>query len=344
MKCSYLFLLFFIPSLLWADDSILTEVDFEQENSYLNDQNDLNESELRPFYYSSENNTSKTWMALNLSYTFGRSLGYQKGYVSFGGLIFPEFPSCQSNHFFFDAKGLFFDHDKWGGSLGFGSRCYLSDKWILGLNAYYDYRLFRDCDFNQLGLGFELLGSCTEFRINGYIPVGKKTFNHFCFFEYPDGGYWASRQERIYAWYGIDAEMGSWLIPSSYCNGFGLYVAAGSYYYWRQHPHDFCHDKKHHTVGGRARLLATVGDFLKLSTTATYDATWNTRIEGKVEVAFPLDYIYSLFNRVCVTPCSSCFLDPIFTQPIYRHDPIVVSKSCNWTWNWGSGNTNSGVN
>ncbi|WP_075883762.1 inverse autotransporter beta domain-containing protein [Candidatus Protochlamydia sp. W-9] len=351
MKYSYLILLILFPYLVVANfseghstlDSELEESVFisdHQENpapscSEITLGNFPNNIEKEAYFSRENRNDAKNLVVLNLSYTFGKSLGCQKSYGTFGGMIFPFFSSCRPFQIFLDGKAFLFDQGKWGGSVGIGLRHFSYNGWMVGLNGYYDYRRFNGWDLNQLGLGVELLGDCVEFRVNGYLPINKNRWDQCCLFDY-SGSYFATLRERGYVWSGLDTEIGTWLVKPSCCQGIGLYVAAGPYYYRRSHDQNFFfHDQKHHTIGGKARILATLGDFIELSMAATHDSVWHTRVQGRAEITVPFDYLYTLFNPV--HDQSTCLVTPShssLTRPVYRQDSIVVSKNHYWTWNW----------
>ncbi len=282
-----------------------------------------------------------------LSHTFGRGLGSQKGYTTLGAFFIPSMLSTRHTLSFIDGKGHYFDDGKWAGSVGVGSRYLINCRTAVGVNAYYDYRRFHKFDLNQIGVGFELLGNCVDFRLNGYIPIGKKNFSRKHCYNY-SGGYLAVFENRAFTWYGVDAEVGKWLKEPSCCNWFSLYAAAGPYYYWRnqhdQHEHHLdyhseFHREHHHVFGGRARLEAAFNELFKLSVEATYDPVWHTRVQGQIAVVVPLTDCQSLWNTIqgransCVACCNS---NRILSQPVYRNKQIVVSQKNKWSWNWSA--------
>ncbi len=73
-----------------------------------------------------------------------------------------------------DLRGTYFNSNTFAGSAGIVTR-YIPQSFcaLIGVNAYYDFRGGSKGNFNQLGVGFELLGERWDFRANGYIPVGE---------------------------------------------------------------------------------------------------------------------------------------------------------------------------
>lgn len=73
---------------------------------------------------------------------------------------------------FLSLRGSFDDHDQQEFSSGLAFRTLLEDPGvILGANVFYDYINSRaDNDFNQLGLGAEVLSKWVDARFNYYLP------------------------------------------------------------------------------------------------------------------------------------------------------------------------------
>jgi Inverse autotransporter, beta-domain len=289
---------------------------------------------------------------LYLGYTGGRGIGYRRGYSTMGIFLAPSFLTIRRFQGFVDAKGYAFDDGKWGGSGGAGVRLILpSNNIVLGVNSYYDYRRFKRFDLNQVGVGLELLGPDWDVRVNGYIPVGQRNFREGTLFDF-SYEYTAIRRRRVSAWYGVDAELGTWLKRKYPCEWFGLYVAAGPYYYTReQGRHRRLEDEDHRhrhreAFGGRARLLARFFNIVDVSVIATYDPVWHGRVQGQVTVAIPFDGSWLTNQRNdCECACPPCLLYQIAEQPVQRNGIIAADQHCNWSWDWsdkGCGCSESG--
>lgn len=274
---------------------------------------------------------------LYLGHTEGKGLGYRQGFTTLGLFISPSNLWTQSIYPFLDAKCYCFNNGKFGSSVGIGERYLLpSCNVVLGANIYYDYRNVHHHDLNQIGLGFEILSPNLDLRFNGYIPVGKQNFRKKTLFDFSDG-FLALRHKRTSAWSGMDAEVGTWLIKEHSCDWFGLYLAAGPYYYFRDHKK---RDGNHkHAFGGRARLLARIYDIIDLSVSSTYDSIWHTGVQGQLAITIPLssdckEIFKRLRDRCCKCTPPPCLLQQLATQPVQRNGIIVADQDCCWQWNW----------
>ena len=273
-----------------------------------------------------------------VGHTEGKGIGYRKGFTTLGFFLAPSFletlPCVKT---FLDAKGYLFNRGKWAASTGVGTRFILSSRNIvLGLNVYYDYRKMRQFNLNQIGVGLEVLGPSWDFRLNGYIAAGKTSFRENRLFDF-SGDFFAIRQRRVSAWSGIDGEIGTWIKRKYTCDWWGLYVAAGPYYYSREHKRDFNEGGKGEVFGGRVRLLARIFDILDLSIIATYDPKWHTGVQGQITLAIPLDGGWLLHQKSqCECQPSPCLLEQIAQQPIQRNGIIVADQFCSWLWTWSN--------
>ncbi|MGE0198113.1 MAG: inverse autotransporter beta domain-containing protein [Simkaniaceae bacterium] len=105
-----------------------------------------------------------------------KGIGYDTGYTSLDvHFTFTEFPDfC----LFANPRGHVFNDGRFAFNLGLGAR-YKSpnQSWVLGGNAYYDYRSETIFSPQQLAGGLELFYQTLAFRFNGYAPIGvvKKT-------------------------------------------------------------------------------------------------------------------------------------------------------------------------
>ncbi len=276
---------------------------------------------------------------LTVGYTAGDSIFYQHGGYTTVGLFFGS-PSPLLNCYqpFFDVKGHYFNEGKWGGSVGGGMRLLISDHLVLGANVYYDFRRLHQFHLHQIGVGVELLGPRWDLRINGYIPIhqihDRKTVYNF------GDNFFAIRNKRVSAWSGVDAEIGTWIIRKFPYDTFGIYCAAGPYYYFREkHPFD---EKKRDAIGGRVRLLARMCSFIDLAVNATFDSVWHTKVEGQLTITIPFDWQLGIRNVCDPCECSPCLIEQIATQPVYRNGIIHAEKDCTWRWNWSDCCSGSG--
>lgn len=269
---------------------------------------------------------------LYVGYTGGNGLGYRGGYATTG--IFLTAPSFENSSFvpFLDGRAHVFNHGKWAANAGLGLR-YILSSWnaVIGANVYYDYRRYRHYDYNQIGIGLEWLSQWFDFRVNGYLPVDSdrkkgKLFNF-------GDNLFAVRFKHQQAFRGIDAELGIWILDKTPCNWFGLYVAAGPYFYSREHKDG----SRHRSInGGQGRILAKINDYVDLTVSGSYDNYYHGLVQGQINLYLPLDGILGIFsNDCCCCKSSPCLDRQIAYQPVERN-PIIVTRppqAC-WQWNW----------
>jgi hypothetical protein len=253
-----------------------------------------------------------------LNHIGGEGISYCRGYTTLG--YFHPFSNweCMSIFPFIDAKLHHFANGKTAANIGTGIR-YLPtcSNWILGANVYYDFRKGHFDRFHQIGIGFEALGSRFDFRINGYIPIGKKNYHsHAHVFSYI-GDYQATCREFEKSLTGIDAEIGiSLLRRPCYC--LELHLAAGPYYYSKK-----IDDKR--ITGGKVRLEVEYSCF-NLALIGFYDKEHKGKVQAQIIVFFPLSCpSSSLWSHTCHV-----------LRSVRREDILYTDCGCCWDWNWPS--------
>jgi hypothetical protein len=120
------------------------------------------------------------------------------------------------------------------------------------------------------------LGELWDFRINSYLPFGKKKsdYYHLHFKEFK--GHYAYLDHKFeFAMKGVNAEVGWHLI----CKNIPLYVAAGPYYLEGQ---------GNVAWGGEARLSLDVWNYMRLEGMTSYDNQFKWIAQGQISVIFPL--------------------------------------------------------
>lgn len=185
---------------------------------------------------------------------------------------------------------------------------------ILGANVYYDFRKVHNRPFNQIGIGLEMLGSLWNFRINGYLPVGKKTF--YCSSKLAalySRGYFLIREKFADSLRGVDFEAEAMLMKIC-CTD--IYLAIGGYYYQGKTK---C---RGNILGSEYRLTVKPCNYVTFGLNATHDNVFKTRIQGQIDFTFP-------FQRI-----GRFETDPVLFQPIRRREMIVLDKHHMWIWNW----------
>ncbi len=253
---------------------------------------------------------------LSLRRNQGQSIGNDTSYTTIEALSFPF--HYQNWWPFLDLRAHRFDKgDKYAGNLGVGCRFapQFTDQ-VFGINAYYDYRNAHHVKFNQLGVGFEMLGKCWNLRINGYLPIGKKkVLVSSCFFDDFIGDFFISRRNYLNSLRGVDFELESHLMRMC-CIDF--YLAMGAYYY----KEDRC---RRDIYGTEYRLTSRYCDNLSFSISVTHDSTFKTRIQGEISLTYP-------FNFCC---------DQTFFLPVRRREIIVLDRRSRWKSNFGTSSCQS---
>lgn len=250
-------------------------------------------------------------------YDTGNYISIDKDYAEVDVFVPLFLSNCYT--LFFDVHGYRFNNGKWAASTGVGIRKNLTEFSALGMNTYYDYRRGKSKrNFHQIGLGFEWLNNCFDFRTNGYLPISKKTQTwNFCVFDQLGDDFFATRRKIEYAYSGFDAEIGKQLF--SYFD-FNLYSAVGPYYYLRSH--------QNHFWGGYGRVELDWKSILSVQIKISYDRIYRTNIQGTFQISIPLELFCSgRFSKNC-----GCHRLP--SQQTMRNGIILTDHCCKWKWNW----------
>jgi hypothetical protein len=103
-----------------------------------------------------------------------KGVGWDKGYSTLSLFLAPR-----NNHVlvpFLDARFHAFNNGYIASNLGAGTRfAPISDNFVIGLNAYYDFREYKSFSSHQASGGVEILTSIFDLRVNGYYPFSGKT-------------------------------------------------------------------------------------------------------------------------------------------------------------------------
>lgn len=250
---------------------------------------------------------------LEVGYSTGKYISIDEDYAEVG--LFAPFAISSGLLTFLDAKAYRFNNGKWAASAGVGFRNCCSKCNAFGLNVFYDYRRGdRENNFNQLGVGFEWLTSCWDFRANGYFCVGPQVqTSEVCTFDNLGGGFFASNRKKQFAYNGFDAELGFWFFES--CD-FSLYGAGGPYYYNSGNRKNFW--------GWYGRAELDWRSIVALQVVVSNDKFHDTCVQGIINVYLP-------FEACCP---SSCCCEELLTQKIHRNGIILLDRCCDWVWNW----------
>jgi len=149
---------------------------------------------------------------------------------------------------FLDLRGIVDDQEQREGNVGLGYRQMLTDGWNLGVYGFFDRRRSAtNHHYSQATLGAEALGRDVDFRVNGYLPLGRKV-NDVEGSARADitGGTIRIQSSSERAYHGADAEMG-WRAPLFDAEGDNeLRLYGGGYW--------FDADQSDTVAGPRARL------------------------------------------------------------------------------------------
>lgn len=269
-----------------------------------------------------------------VKYTAGKGVGYPTGYTTAGLFYAPVALRCERLQPFLDLRVHVLDNARRAVNAGFGAR-YLVPQCnaILGLNVFYDFREARRVshDFHQMGIGFEMLGCCFDFRANGYFPVGEKTHSGCRHqFSFP-GGFFATCRKQQTALAGGDFEFETSLcrlrscfrcLNSCSCCCWDPYIAAGGYFYDR----DCCRCRR--IDGWKIRSGVGLCDWLRAEVRVSHDSVFKTLVQGVFVLSYP---ICEPAKACCETTC--CY-DCRYLTPIERQEMIVLEDHCRFRANW----------
>lgn len=269
---------------------------------------------------------------VDLSTTQGRGIGYKKGYSTLSTFVMPGRYECKSLFPFLDVRLHGFNNLKLAINSGVGIRYLTPSLWIIGANAYYDNRQGSHRGFNQIGnpfqqvgVGFEALSPFLDFRINVYLPIGKKLWK-FQQITFDDGTgitpIYHNKQQSTMK--GFNAEVGGTIGRWNICDCFdwSSYLAAGPYY--------LDQEKGSGRWGGQARLTSIFARYYLFELKGSYDHVTKGTFQVKAGVEIPLYPRSSIKGKnSCVEPC---FVDSIWaslremiSQPVVRAEIMPLN-------------------
>jgi hypothetical protein len=250
-------------------------------------------------------------------------IGYGSDYTTLGIFFAPDY-SAGSFFPLIDLRAHRFDNDTYAFDIGVGGRYIPSPNSfcdILGFNVFYDWREGFLNQYNQLGVGIEVLGRRWDFRANGYFPVGAKTYKTSCTFDAYTGGYYIVENRHEITTYGYNAEVGFLAFE---WEGVLLYAAAGPYYLTRKSN---CYNFDP-IIGGEIRVRPQYKDYVALDVRFSHDSTFNTIWQATFFVTLPL---YQLTNQN-EKPCG--LTDRQIYQPIERFEIMSLGNKDCWKYNF----------
>jgi hypothetical protein len=223
---------------------------------------------------------------------------------------------------FLDGRVHRFDNNTYGANVGIGARYIPKPNTfcqLLGINAYYDYRRGHNWNYNQLGLGVEILGKRLDLRANMYIPFGIKKYSQCCVYDDYIGGWFAQNCKCESVSYGYNAEIGYLFLRSS---TFLFYAATGPYYFSSK-----CLDK---TIGWEVRVRPQYKDYFAIDFKVNYDQLYRFVYQTTFIVSLPLYQMATRKNHQ--GPCG--ITDRQIYQPVIRLETMPISRFSCWQTNF----------
>lgn len=246
----------------------------------------------------------------------GGGIGYNQGYTTLEGFFAPD-PEKLNLIPFLDFRGHIFDDGYLAANGGIGLRKAMGRR-IYGINSYYDARNTHSVFYNQVGLGFETLGKLWDFRINGYLPVGKRSsavgdaqFKQF------SGHEMLLSQSYQFAMKGVDTELGFPFVLSK-SKWVDFYAAAGPYYYVGELGSS--------TYGGKIRLKGQVGRYVSLEASNSYDPMFHNNFQVQLTLTLPLEKESSKTQAPTYGQVYNDFSTSRMVEPVGREEIIVSGE------------------
>jgi len=253
-------------------------------------------------------------------------VGYKTGYTTLDMFFAPN-PAKRIITSFLDLRGHVLDNGKVAVNAGFGIRA-LAHCRVYGAHAYYDYRNTKVQHYNQVGVGFETMGVRWDFRLNGYLPVGKKKshpydttrVSHLTVDSFQGNDLFIEHTTAIkskiqFAMKGLDAEAAFHILKNK---NIDFYVAAGPYYY---------NYKGRQAIGGRVRLSALIFRYLSLDFINSYDSRFHENAQGSIGINIPLGPRLKPSHNKRLTKCNDAqLLTQRLIQDVDRQEIIVVDR------------------
>lgn len=196
-----------------------------------------------------------------------KGVGYGHGYTT-ADLFFISDQRAKSFVYFCNGRLHVFNAGYPAANAGLGLR-YIDSSWVYGFNGYYDYRKTSKKSYHQIACGLEAMRGRFDFRLNGYLPIGKTKTSSYKFSHFQGYNIILSKS-REFAMRGVNAEAG---YHFQKIKNYDLYAAAGPYYF---------NKKGTNAIGGEARFSATFNNYLKLEAKGSYDSVFKWIGQGQI--------------------------------------------------------------
>jgi trimeric autotransporter adhesin len=247
---------------------------------------------------------------VSVRYTTPEGIGFNSGYATVEGFFTPKSLPRDAWVPFLDVRGHVFDNGRLAANAGLGFR-YIAHSRVFGMNAYYDYRNTHRQHYNQVAAGLESLGRIWDFRINGYLPVGRKqsSFSHPKFVAF-EGHSLFIRRNRDFAMKGANAEVG---VHVDHFDDAPFYFAAGPYYLTGTGKS---------TWGGELRAVVDLGHrYLRMEGSVSYDHFFKWVGQAQVSINIPFGRRWKI-RKETDQPCSQTAT--LYTRALQRVDRFEI--------------------
>ena len=253
---------------------------------------------------------------INIRQMEAGGIGYGQGYTTLEAFLTPTM-TFDSWMPFADLRGHRFDNGLYAFNTGLGLR-YLtpSNCTVWGANVYYDYRQTKQVNFKQIGVGLEALGAHWDYRINGYIPFGKRESGYYqAKFKEFKGNNLIVNVKKKFDMYGVNAEAAYHWMPTKNIEVTG---ALGPYYFTGKFDN--------FAAGGQARLKAFFLNAISIEGIGSYDNLFKWNGQGQVAFSIPLGpkvKTRGIASSQCNTKTA---LDLSLVRPVQRFEIIVADS------------------
>ena len=241
-------------------------------------------------------------------------VGYNQGYSTIEFIGNQNWNKCE---LLLDIRGHVFNNGRLAGNAGIGVRKpFKSERYLFGLNAFYDVRNTANLTAQQVGAGFEWLSAYADIRLNGYIPFSKQSdFDQRTFSAFSGHEAYVKQRAEIALPCG-EIEIG---VPIKSI----FYLAGGPYYLFKKTTH---HMDSGNAWGGKIRAVLDVTDFLALSGIVSYDPIFHTKVQGYISFNISLEKLKSKKTKKDAKTPAKSYTRNLRNIAIARNEIIPIEK------------------
>ena len=211
-----------------------------------------------------------------------------------GLMLFDHSLKVYNSLFFLDLNASYFQDSTKKLSTGLGFRCEVPiSNVIFGLNAYFDYVDDSNFNFRRASIGLELFKYFWSFRVNAYLPIGKKKSDcHTIIYDDYIGDYIVEVDSFLSFIKGFDFELGKSFF---FCKNLQFFPFIGGYYF-----SGLCSSY----LGFSGGIDISWRNIFSVEGIAYYDKCNKVNCEGCVTISLPLKF---LCNRLIFSHCVNTF-------------------------------------